>query len=163
MCARAPPLLTIHPDPEMFDMFGDGMGGDVKTTGEVTLEDVYEKEGWKAQVSIMYTYDFGDSWEHIFTLLGRATPGINKQVGAPEDVKVMCVSGQGHACAEDAGSVPGWEHLRECFEKPRSKDDGRREWYKTSCANGDPKGLKAWYFDTMECNGAIEEAGLHRG
>ena len=73
-------------------------------------------------------------------------------MGIPTDMKLVCIAGQGHPCAEDCGSIPGWEDLQTAFPKPRSDKDGRRDWYKTICANEDKKVLDTWKWDTLQVN-----------
>lgn len=58
---------------------------------------------------------------------------------------------QGHPCAEDCGSTPGWENLKASFKK-RGDADGQKAWYKQVCANGDPKGLDPYKWDISDVN-----------
>ncbi|KAI4159892.1 MAG: hypothetical protein LQ342_006220 [Letrouitia transgressa] len=122
------------------------------------LSDVLEKEEWKGKVSITYEYDMGDGWQHDITVLGRADAGLHAMLGAPEEaeVKVLCLSGEGHPCAEDCGGEPGWEGLKEAFKK-RNGDKGLREWYKTVCSNGDRKGLDPWKWSVLDVNDVLRE------
>jgi len=41
--------------------------------------------------------------------------------------------------------------LKKCF-KGRKDPEGLREWYKRTCANGDPKGLDPYKWDIVEVN-----------
>lgn len=151
-------LLQISSDPDL-------MSDNLESIDEanITLQDAYEKPEWKGKAKITYEYDHGDSWEHELALLGRADPRMNAQVHAPDFAKVLCLAGEGHACAEDAGGPGGWEDLKECFAKPRKQDDGRKQWYKIDCLNGDPKGLKPYEFSVLDVNDALQEAGLIQG
>ena len=76
--------------------------------------------------------------------------------GGGDTPKVLCIGGEGHPCAEDCGSEPGWEDLKNAFKKPRG-NKWRREWYKTACANGDPKGLDPYKWDILEVNDQLRE------
>ena len=39
--------------------------------------------------------------------------------------------------------------------KRRNDPDRRREWYKTFCANGDPKGLDPFKWDILDVNSKL--------
>ncbi|KAL8860191.1 MAG: hypothetical protein Q9178_003455 [Gyalolechia marmorata] len=126
-----------------------------------TLRDVFERKEWETedgskisgQIQVRYEYDMGDSWDHQIVLLGRAEKGLHNVLGGGgEDTpKVLCIGGEGHPCAEDCGSEPGWEDLKNAFKKQKG-DKSRREWYKTMCANGDPKGLDPYKWDILDVN-----------
>jgi hypothetical protein len=65
---------------------------------------------------------------------------------------------QGHPIAEDCGSYPGWEAVKEVFTKPRSRDpEDLKNWYKTCCANGDPKGLNPYQWSILDINDDLEQ------
>jgi hypothetical protein len=50
----------------------------------------------------------------------------------------------------------GWEDLKDLFTKKGKKDrDGLKEWYKKSCANGDPKGLDPYRWSILDVNDAL--------
>ena len=53
---------------------------------------------------IEYVYDFGASWEHSITLVGRAEEDLPPNV-------ITLVSGEGGGVPEDWG-VSGWEELK---------------------------------------------------
>ena len=153
-------LLSLCPDPSRII---DDRGPDYKES-EWTLAQIYERPEWKDRVRIEYEYDMGDSWRHILALLGRATPGTNAQFGAPDDAKVVCLSGQGHPVAEDCGSRIGWEDLKIAFKNPRRA--GNRDlvkWYKDECMNGDPGGLDPYKWDILETNDNLRDAGFFEG
>lgn len=146
------------------DLESSGLGREVEDESKWTLRDVIEKEEWdgkpvsKADVHLMYEYDMGDGWEHQIQLLGRAEKGLHAALtGLPEEKaqKVLCVSGEGHPCAEDCGSEPGWEELKKAFTKQKG-DRELKEWYKNVCANGDRKGLDPWKWDLMDVNAELE-------
>ena len=110
------------------------------------------------KLGLEYEYDMGDGWVHQITLLGRADPGLHWAVGGHEAPTMLCLSGEGHPCAEDCGSELGWEHLKELFAKPKKKDpDDARDWYKNHCANGDSEGLDPWKWDIFEVNDELRK------
>lgn len=96
---------------------------------------------------LTYTYDFGDNWDHYFTLEGRAAPTRDFQI----------VSGTGHGVAEDAGGVHGWEELKEAYRaaRPTAEQAEKRRWFEGQASNADPRGLsgdRVNYFDMEEVN-----------
>ena len=146
--------LSICPKPD--DLL-EHLGEDSKAESEITLADVYEKPEWKDKAAIEYEYDHGDSWNHQLVLLGRATPGTNAQVGAPSDVKILCLDGQGHPAAEDVGGMWGWEDLKDAFKHPRKAENRERiEWYKGGCLNGNKK-LDPYAFDVLDVNDGLRD------
>jgi len=54
--------------------------------------------------SLLYTYDFGDDWDHTITL-EEAWPMLKA------DSMVRCIDGARRGPAEDVGGIDGWEHL----------------------------------------------------
>lgn len=94
----------------------------------------------------------------------RATPGTNAQFGAPKDVKIICLNGQGHADAEDVGETWGWENLKAAYWQPRKKENKELiSWYKDGCLNGDKKGLDPHAWDILDVNDELRDLGLERG
>ncbi|KAK4225969.1 hypothetical protein QBC38DRAFT_249065 [Podospora fimiseda] len=83
---------------------------------------------------MMYTYDFGDNWEHLMTVEGRA----------PVTHDFICLSGEGHGVAEDVSSAQGWEALKAAYraESPSKKQKEKMEWYEKRAVNGDREGLR---------------------
>lgn len=48
--------------------------------------------------------------------------------------------------------------MKELFTKKGKKDpDGRKEWYKKYCANGDPKGLDPYRWSILDVNDALAQ------
>lgn len=68
-----------------------------------------------------YEYDFGDSWLHDITRLGREDATTSFE----------CVNGEGHGCAEDVGSDPGWAALKAAFWAPQPDEEQKEKmrWY----------------------------------
>ncbi|KAK5685268.1 hypothetical protein LTS10_003346 [Elasticomyces elasticus] len=81
---------------------------------------------------MVYTYDFGDRWEHLLTVNGRAEAST----------KFHCIDGSGHGVAEDVVQ-DGWQVLIDAYRARRPDEEQREKihWYETRCSNGDPKGL----------------------
>lgn len=59
--------------------------------------------------TLLYTYDFGDDWDHLITL-----ETVEPRADA---ATAVCVAGGRHGAAEDVGGVHGWEHLLELAAK----------------------------------------------
>jgi Plasmid pRiA4b ORF-3-like protein len=91
------------PDPD------EGLMGLPSTTSEHTarLSGVLSKIGAKA----VYTYDFGDGWEHGITVekILPADPGC---------AYPTCVDGKQHGPPEDCGGVPGFYNLLDAIGDP---------------------------------------------
>lgn len=165
------PVAYLKPRMDDIDM---DMGFIEEEESDYTLHDVFSRAifsrpvfrntEWEAskvspkmELGLEYEYDHGDSWTHQITLLGRADPSLHRTMGGPSAPSILCLGGEGHPCAEDCGSAPGWEHLKELFAKPRKRDsDDLKDWYKNQCANGDSEGLDPWKWDIVEVN---EELG----
>lgn len=153
--------LQSHPDD-----FGTGIWPAPQQEADWTLKDVYEKKDWKDEdgklveadgpLQLRYEYDMGDSWEHQITLLGRADQQLHESIGGPGAPRGLCLSGEGHPCAEDCGSAPGWKDLKATFKKVRGDKD-LKEWYKKMCSNGDPKGLDPYKWSILDVNDGIGE------
>jgi hypothetical protein len=126
------------PDPN--DLFmGPAAVGDERT---VQLCSVLGKVGAKA----VYTYDFGDGWEHGIAV---------EKVLPPEagHVYPVCVAGKRHGPPEDCGGVPGFYSLLEAVGDPGHEEHAEmRDWL------GDDFDPEAFSVD--EVNGRL--ARLHR-
>jgi hypothetical protein len=79
---------------------------------------------------------------------------MRKAMQIPDDMPVVCLGGEGHPCAEDAGGAGGWEDLKALFKK-RGDPEGRNDWYKHSCANGDKKGLDPYKWSILDVNDGL--------
>lgn len=80
-----------------------------------------------------YEYDFGDSWEHEISVIGRA----------PATSAFVCSGGEGHGVAEDVGSVNGWQSLKKAYrtQRPDKDQKERMYWFERQASNSDPYGL----------------------
>jgi len=143
-------LLTIG-DPEFLtyieEMDDGGMIADERTT---KLSDVFEDEKYKNKC-LVYTYDFGDGWEHSILLLGRVDQAVSSDF-------IFCIGGEGAPVAEDVGGPPGWEHLKDVVKRSQRKgkldaEDKRLiQWFKDQRPKGD---IEVWDWDLQRVNNAL--------
>jgi Plasmid pRiA4b ORF-3-like protein len=70
----------------------------------------------------MYTYDFGDSWDHEIV--------VEKRLPAePTGVYPTCVAGERHGPPEDCGGIPGFYNLLEAISDPEHEEhESMLEW-----------------------------------
>ena len=69
----------------------------------------------------IYTYDFGDTWEHIITLEKITDDNLSKQAS--------CIGGKGACPPEDCGGVWGYTSFLEVISDPQNPEyDEMREW-----------------------------------
>lgn len=71
--------------------------------------------------SLLYIYDFGDSWEHEITLKSSSP---KTQKGA------VCLSGKGACPPEDCGGIYGYERMKQVFQADPEGEEAHeyREW-----------------------------------
>lgn len=73
------------------------------------------------QQKFTYTYDFGDSWEHLL-VLEKILPGV---VARP-----VCLDGKMACPPEDCGGLYGYMHLLDVLSHPRHPEhEEMKEWY----------------------------------
>ncbi|KAK7734249.1 hypothetical protein SLS53_007897 [Cytospora paraplurivora] len=103
-----------------------------KKADEYKLYQLLDNAKWEGK-KIVYTYDFGDNWEHFLTVEGRSD--------ATGEFEVL--SGTGHYVAEDVGSYTGWEELKAAYRARdlTSEQKEKRSWFEKMAANCDPRGL----------------------
>lgn len=103
-----------RPDPE--DRF---MGmPPVEDERRVRLSSVLRRIGGK----IIYTYDFGDTWEHSI-VLEKCLPA------APDMVYPVCIDGQLACPPEDCGGIPGFYDLLDAMRDPTHEEHKElKEW-----------------------------------
>jgi hypothetical protein len=101
------------PDPE--DQF---MVDDVEDERRVRVFSVLGRMGAKA----VYTYDFGDTWEHSIVLEKRLP-------AAPNMVYPICIDGQLACPPEDCGGIPGFYDLLDAPRDPAHEQHQElRDW-----------------------------------
>jgi len=84
----------------------------------VRLFSVLGKVGAKA----VYTYDFGDGWEHAIAVEKVLSPEAGHAYPA-------CVEGKRHGPPEDCGGVPGFYNLLEAIGDPEhGQHEEMRDW-----------------------------------
>jgi hypothetical protein len=101
------------PDPNDRLMGLDPIGNE-RTTH---LHRILGKLGAKA----MYTYDFGDSWEHVIVVEKVLPPKTG--VAYP-----LCVGGKLQGPPEDCGGIPGYYNLLEAIRDPTHERHMRTCW-----------------------------------
>lgn len=98
------------------------------TSGSRSREEVAERAPLaralgSSREALVYTYDFGDDWEHRITLLG--VEEASEAVGALP----RCTGATGRAPEEDSGGVGGWSELLATADDPGSDEHEEvREW-----------------------------------
>ena len=65
----------------------------------------------RAGIKAVYTYDFGDSWEHKIVVEKRLAP-------EPGRAYPVCLAGERHGPPEDCGGIPGYQGLVEAIRDP---------------------------------------------
>jgi len=104
--------------------------GGPQTASERTarLFDVLGTAGIKA----VYTYDFGDSWEHRIVVEKRLAPD-------PARAYPACVAGERRAPPEDCGGIPSFYNLLEAIPDP--EHDQHEELLEWLGQDFDPEGF----------------------
>jgi Plasmid pRiA4b ORF-3-like protein len=70
----------------------------------------------------VYTYDFGDSWEHQLAVEKRLAPESGRAYP-------VCLAGERHGPPEDCGGIPGFYNLLEAISNPdHEQHDELLEW-----------------------------------
>jgi hypothetical protein len=102
------------PDPSE-KLFGGSRTGSERSA---VLFSVLGRVGTKA----VYTYDFGDSWEHGIVVEKRLPPEPGR--GYP-----ACLAGERHGPPEDCGGLPGFYKLLEAISDPaHEQHEELRDW-----------------------------------
>lgn len=61
----------------------------------------------------VYTYDFGDSWDHVIL--------FEKELSAdPNKTYPLCIAGENACPPEDCGGVGGYDNLQEVLKNPKN-------------------------------------------
>ncbi|KAH9907212.1 plasmid pRiA4b ORF-3-like protein-domain-containing protein [Xylariomycetidae sp. FL2044] len=112
-----------------------------KKANEYKLYQLFDNPRYRDR-DIIYTYDFGDNWEHHISIIGRApfSPGYK------------CLDGIGHGVAEDVGGYRGWEELKAAYRvsRPNEEQQERRAWFEKYATNKDPEGLRDGLFNEFD-------------
>lgn len=108
------PVINI-PDPD-FSFMDEDSGAEKLHATKTKLSDIFTAEGQ----TYVYTYDFGDDWQHRITL---------EKISASEAKTADCLAGKGAAPPEDCGGPWGYEELKETMSDPKHSDyEDMREW-----------------------------------
>jgi hypothetical protein len=95
-------------------MYGDP-AAELSDEGKVTLRDLLSRRGSK----LLYTYDFGDDWEHDVVFEER-----DHGAGAPR-----CLEGEGMCPPDDCGGASGYAQLKEILADPGDEEhEDMLEW-----------------------------------
>jgi hypothetical protein len=112
----------------------------------VTLTDVLPRKRSK----LVYTYDFGDGWEHDVVVEDRSPL-------AAGDMLPCCVAGEGACPPEDCGGPWGYQELKDALADPDHEEhDNRLEWMGLD----EPGEFDATAFDPNEVNKRLGPRGL---
>lgn len=90
--------------------------GDSRDAQKIKLKDIFSEE----KQTFIYTYDFGDDWEHKITL-ERITP--------EKVTKPSCIKGKGKCPPEDCGGIWGYPDFLDAVSNPDNPEyEEMREW-----------------------------------
>ncbi|MBI5374423.1 MAG: plasmid pRiA4b ORF-3 family protein [Candidatus Schekmanbacteria bacterium] len=99
------------PDPEEMDY------KEVKAGWETKLKEYIKEIGQK----VLYTYDFGDGWEHEIEF---------EEIIDRETKKPKCTDGARACPPEDCGGTPGYEEFCEIMKRKKGKEyKEMKTWY----------------------------------
>jgi len=107
-------LYYQPPDPDDDDDFGFfGFGTPPQNSLKTKLSDL----NLRSRSKFLYTYDFGDNWDHTIT--------VEKMLDDEKDMKVpSCIDGERNCPPEDCGSIFGYENILKVLKKKnKNKDD----------------------------------------
>lgn len=128
----------------------------VKLDTDYTLVGIYNGRHYKGKVEILSSMILELGWEHAISFLGRADSMMRRQMHISEDVPVVCLSGEGHRCAEDCSGSHGWE-LKELFKKGRDDPEGKMRWYMPMLGIRDPADFNPYEWDIRKVNEALAD------
>jgi len=102
-----------RPDPEDLSM-----GMRVESERNIKLTSVLRRTGAK----LIYTYDFGDNWEHAIVL--------EKQLPVLPDMSYpICIDGNLACPPDDCGGIPGFYNLLDALADPNhERHEELRDW-----------------------------------
>ena len=124
---------------QFYGMLDDDLDMDVEDETKYKLSQLLTKE----KDSLVYEYDFGDSWEHKI-LLEKILP-FDANIALP-----VCLKGKRACPPEDCGGVWGYEELINTLSDPKNPDyEEMMEWLD---GEFDPEA-----FDLEEVNEDLDE------
>ena len=91
--------------PEFDDINGVDLPNDA---GETSLSSIFTRVGTK----LLYTYDFGDNWEHEIVL-------EKKERRDPKVAYPRCIGGKRAAPPDDCGGISGYYHMLNVLQHPK--------------------------------------------
>lgn len=97
--------------------------------------DVRLLDHFKPGYRIVYTYDFGDNWEHEIL--------INRVISDYDKNYPICLRGEGNAPPEDVGGVTGYKHFLEIMADPNHEE------YEDTFRWGKSQGYKDFDMDSV--------------
>jgi hypothetical protein len=102
-----------RPDPEDISM-----GMQVENERNIRLSSVLRRPGAK----LIYTYDFGDNWEHAI-VLEKLLPLL------PDMTSPICIDGSLACPPDDCGGIPGFYELLDALADPNHEQHQEmRDW-----------------------------------
>ena len=102
-----------RPDPEDISM-----GMQVENERSIRLSSVLRRAGAK----LIYTYDFGDNWEHAI-VLEKQLPSL------PDASYPICIDGKLACPPDDCGGIPGFYELVDALADPEhERHEELRDW-----------------------------------
>src|SRR5271166_3502901 len=77
---------------------------------------------WRPGAKLIYTYDFGDNWEHAIVLEKQLPP-------LPDASYPICIDGKLACPPDDCGGIPGYYELVDAFADPEhERHEELRDW-----------------------------------
>lgn len=122
---RTKKLVIAEPSPD-----DDWHNVEFKEARKTRIANVFKNPG----DSLIYEYDFGDSWEHKLRF---------ERVVSEDEVMFevpRCIGGANACPPEDCGSFPGFDHLKKVISDPENEEyEGMIQWLDQYYPDYDPK------------------------
>lgn len=113
-------LYMFEADGVTWGLLHSDFGDNDLPANETTLAEVIEETGAR---TILYSYDFGDSWEHKLQI-GKVTDPV------PGEHYPKLTDISGRCPPEDVGGFPGYEAFLEAMADPKHPEHKHfRAWY----------------------------------
>jgi hypothetical protein len=124
-----------------------------------TLESVVYSQGQ----TFMYTYDFGDDWEHKIVVESLDCNSSIKGLEDSDNPRVAyCLAGRGASPPEDVGGPWGFARLKEAMADPTNPENV--ETCEHYAENWDIEDWDPKVFDVWDCNLSVNDTlSFHRG